>query len=46
MQDKKGIRNFKFVFIYRYSADLTNLQEYDLMSQGGVGVHPKGNVDF
>ncbi|XP_053397164.1 mitogen-activated protein kinase kinase kinase 7-like isoform X2 [Mercenaria mercenaria] len=25
----------------RYSADLTNLQEYDIMSQG-VGVHPKG----
>ncbi|XP_060572667.1 mitogen-activated protein kinase kinase kinase 7-like isoform X2 [Ruditapes philippinarum] len=25
----------------RYSADLTNLQEYDIMSQG-VGIHPKG----
>ncbi|KAL4233613.1 Mitogen-activated protein kinase kinase kinase 7 [Mactra antiquata] len=25
----------------RYSADLTNLQEYDIMSQGNIGIHPK-----
>jgi hypothetical protein len=32
-----------FVIMNRYSADLTNLQEYDIMSQG-VGIHPKGKI--
>ena len=34
------------MFQKRYSADLTKLEEYDIMTQGSSPTHPRGKTGF